>query len=69
MSEQVLQALFEDLDTANIEERARLKQKHYISLYGSSSKLVRPAEQLPARQILEDLHKAEEIYINYWRQL
>ena len=33
MSEQVLQGLFEDLNTADIEERARLKQKHYIALY------------------------------------
>ena len=64
MSEQVLQALFEDLNTANIEERARLKQLHYISLYGSSSKLVRPAEQ-----ILEDLHKAGEICDKFRRQL
>lgn len=63
MSEQDLQALFEDLNTASREERTRLKQKHYLSLYGSSSKIVRPA-----KQVLEDLHKAFEIYDNSWSQ-
>lgn len=64
MSEQVLQAIFEELKTASGEERTRLKQKHFISLYGSSSKLVRPA-----KQILEDLQRAGEICDNFRRQL
>ena len=58
------QDLFADLNTASREERTRLKQKHYISLYGSSSKIARPA-----KQILEDLHKAGEICDNFRRQL
>ena len=64
MSEQVLQAIFEELNTASNEERTRLKQLHYLSLYGSSGKFVRPA-----KQILEDLHKAGEICDNFRRQL
>ena len=59
MSEQVLQNLFEDLNTASREERIRLKQKHYLTLYGSSSR--------PVKHILEDLHRAGEICDNFRR--
>lgn len=65
MSEQVLQAVFEELKTASGEKRTRLKQKHFISLYGSSSKLT----SLTKQQILEELHKAGEICDNFRRQL
>ena len=64
MSEQDLQDLFEDLDIASKEKRTYLKQKHYIFLYGSSSKSAKPA-----KQVLEDIRKADEIYENFRRHL
>ena len=65
MSEQVLQAIFEEMKTASGEERTRLKQRYYLTLYGSSSKSLRRTKQ----QLLEDLHKAFEVYDRSGRQL
>lgn len=61
MSEQVLKALFVDLDAVRREARNRIKQKLYLFLYGKTERT--------AEQVMEDLIKAGEICDNFRRQL